>query len=157
MYPFLNCSNINSYTSSLSFLNNGYIFLFLSMNSFFISIVWFYSFLVGIYSLAFFPKTLIHLWKCSDTNLLATASDFTISSSLSQIFHSSASLFTSIIFSFLGFFFSFFSFLYFLSSCLFPFFLPPFASASLTFSALVSIASHIPLDTLLFLLLLSSN
>ena len=44
---------MNSYISSLSSLDNGYIFPFLSTNSFFISIAWSQSFLVGILSLSF--------------------------------------------------------------------------------------------------------
>ena len=95
IYPFLNCSEINSCTSSLSSLDNRYTLPFLGTNPSFVSMVWFYNFLIGIYSLAFFPKIWICLWKYSSTSFF-TSSSFHIS-------HSSATLFISIVLSFLGF------------------------------------------------------
>ena len=56
MYPFLNCSLMNSYISSLSFLDNRYTFLFLDTNLFFVSIALLHIFFINILSLAFFPK-----------------------------------------------------------------------------------------------------
>ena len=80
------------------------------------SIAWSYSFLMGICSLAFLPKTWIHLWKHSGTSFLSFASDFATLSSSSQIFHFSANPFTSIVFPLLDFFLFFFSFFCFFSS-----------------------------------------
>ena len=62
---------------------------------------------MGICSDCFLPKTLIYLWNFSRTNFFASTSDFTASSSLSQISYSSTTFFTSIIFSFFCFFFCF--------------------------------------------------
>ena len=119
MYPFLSCSTMNSYTSSLSSLDNRYTLPFLGIKPSFVSMVWSHSFLVGILSLTFLLKIWIHLWNFSRTSFLAFASDFAVSSSSSQISHSSATLFTSIVFSFL---FSFSSH-----------FLPAFSFASSSF------------------------
>ena len=49
------------------------------------------------------PKTYIYQWNHSGINFFAFFSNFTVSSSSSQIFHSSAIFFTSIVLSFLGF------------------------------------------------------
>ena len=54
---------MNFHTSSLSSLDNGYIFLFLGTNLSFISIVWSYIFLVGILSDCFFSKHINLLMK----------------------------------------------------------------------------------------------
>ena len=109
----------------------------------------FYIFLISILSLAFFPKTLIHLWNYSRTNFFTSSSDFTTSFSSSQIFYSSSILFISIVFLFLCFFF-FASFL--LSSILVLLLLSLlFAFATLIFLALASTDFHICLNILLFL------
>ena len=108
---------MNSCTSSLSSLDNRYTFLFLGINSFFISIVWSYNFLVGIHLLAFLLKTWIYLWNLFGTSLFASSSNFAVSSS-SQIFYPSTTFLTSIILSTFGFFF-FFLFLLFLFLLLF--------------------------------------
>ena len=128
MYPFLSCSWMNSHTSSLSFLDNGYTFPFLSTNPFFISIIWSQIFYVGILSNYFLPNILIYLWNCSGTNFLASASDFAAFSSSSQISHSSAILFSSIVLSLFSFFFFCFSAF---SSLFFP--ASSFASSSFCF------------------------
>ena len=120
MYPFLNCSDMNSCTSSLSSLDNRYTFPFLSTNPFFISIVLSHSFFMGTLSLDFLPKTYIHLWNLSGTSLFTSSSNFAASSPSSQTFYSFTTFFTSIILSFFCFFFSFF--FYSFSSCFFPFF-----------------------------------
>ena len=60
-------------------------------------------------------------YNSSGTSFLASASDFTVSSSSSQISHSFTSLSTSIVVSFLGFFLFSFSFFYPFSSHLFLF------------------------------------
>ena len=82
------------------------------------SIMWSHIFLIGIFSLAFFSKTLIHLWNYSGPNFFTSSSDLATFSSLSQISHSFTTFFISIIFYF--FYFFFFSFFFFL---LFLFFL----------------------------------
>ena len=97
--------------SCLSSLNSRYIFLFLSTNPFFISIVWSYNFLMGILSLAFLPKTQIYLWNLSRTSLLTSSSDFSDFSSSSHISYSSVALFISIVLPLFSFF-SFFSFFF---------------------------------------------
>ena len=107
MYPFLNCSEINSCTSSLSSLDSRYTFSFFGANFSFILITWFYNFLIGILSLVFLPKTWIYLWNLSGTSYFASFFDFAASSFSSQISHSSTIFFTSIILSFLDFSFSF--------------------------------------------------
>ena len=94
---------MNSHTSSLSSLDNRYTFSCLGINLSFVSITWFYNFLVGILSLCFFPNTWIHLSKCSSTS-------FFTSSSSSQIFYSFATFFNFIVLFFLDFLF----FIYFL-------------------------------------------
>ena len=66
---------------------------------------------MGILSDYFLPKTLIHIWNFSGTSFLASVSNFTASSSSSQISYSLAILFTSISFSFFCFFSFCFSFL----------------------------------------------
>ena len=113
IYTFLNCSLINSYTSPLSSLDDRYTFLFLSTNSFFISIAWFCNFFVSILSLVFFPKIWNYLWNFWKTNFLASSLDFAAYYSLSQIFYSSAIFFTSIFLSLLGFLLIFLIFLIF--------------------------------------------
>ena len=135
---------MNLHISSLSSLDNEYTFPFLGTNTFFISIAWFHNFLVSILLLAFLPKMWICFkWNFSDTSLFT-------SSSSSQISYSSTTFFTSIILCF------FFSFLFVLS-LLISFLLPLFVFPTLIFLALVSIASHVPLDILLSLLPLFSN
>ena len=99
---------MNLHISPLSSLNNGYTFPFLGTNSSFNSIAWSHIFLIGIFSLTFFPKTLIHLWNHFGTNLLASSSDFAASSSLFQISHSLATFVIFIVFSLFCFFFFFF-------------------------------------------------
>ena len=116
---------MNSLTSSLSSFNKGYTFPFLSTNPSFMSIAWSQIFCVGILSDCFLPKILIHLWNFSGTHFFASSSNLAVSSSLFQISHSSATLFTSIVFSFFGFFFFPLSF----SSH----FLPAFSFASSSF------------------------
>ena len=127
MYSFLNCSEMNSCTSSLSSLNNGYTFPFFGTNPFLMLIVWPHSFIVGIHSLAFSPKTWIYLWKCSSTSFLASASDFAAFFSSPYISHSFTSFLTSIVLSFIDFFFFFFFFPHSLSSHLLSF-SSPFSS-----------------------------
>ena len=109
VYHFLNYSSMNSYTSLLFSLDNGryYTFFFLSTKPSFTSIAWFHNFFIGILLLAFFPKTWIYLWNLWGTNFLASSSDFAVFSSSSQISHSSATFFTSIILFFFCFSFSF--------------------------------------------------
>ena len=70
---------------------------------------------MGILSDCFLSKTLIYLWNFSETSFFASTSDFTTSSSLFQISHSSTTLFTSIVFFFICLFFCFSAF----SSCFF--------------------------------------
>ena len=105
MYSFLSCSCMNSRISSLSFLNKEYTFPFFGTNSFFILIAWSQIFYIDILSNCFLPKTLIYLWNFSGTSFLASLSDFAAFFFSSQISHSSATLFTSIVFSFFCFFF----------------------------------------------------
>ena len=133
---------MNSLTSSL---DNGYTFPFCSTNPSFTSIAWSYTFLISILSNCFFPNTFIHGWNFFSTNFLVSTSDPTISSSSSQISHSSAILFTSAIFPFFCFFL--------LSLSL----LPPFVSSNLTFLTLVSTVFYTPLGISSFLLPLFSN
>ena len=120
IYFFLNFYSMNLYTSSLSSLNSGYTFLFLSTNFSFISITWFHNFFVGILSHAFFPKMWIHLWNLWGINFLVSSSDLAASFSLSQISYSSVIFFASIILLFFGFFLSF-SFFFLLLLLLFLF------------------------------------
>ena len=70
------------------------------------SMVWSQIFLMGICFDCFLPKTLIHLWNFFGTSFFAPSSDLAASSSLSQIFHFSATLFTSTIFLSFSFLFS---------------------------------------------------
>ena len=74
MYSFLKYSNINLHIPSLSFLDNGYAFRFLSTNPSFVSIVWSYNFLVSILSLVFLPKTWIYLWNFFGTSFFTSSS-----------------------------------------------------------------------------------
>ena len=135
---------MNSCTSLCSSLNNGYILSFLNTNTFFISIVWFYTF-IGIFLLCFFSNTQIHLWNFSGTNFFTSSSDFTTSSFLFYISHHSATFFTFIILSLFGLFFFFFSFLFFSSFCFyhpdFPYFslycLPHFTEHLVIFTSSV--------------------
>jgi len=93
IYSFLNCSLINSHFSSLSFLDKGYTFSFLSTNPYFTLIAWFHTFFIGVFLLTFFLKTWIYLWNLGGTNFLASSSDFTASFFLFQISHFSAIFF----------------------------------------------------------------
>ena len=137
MYSFLSYSDMNLCTSSLSFFDNGYTFSFLGTNLSFVSITWFYSFLIDILSLAFLPKTWIHLWNLSGTSFSVSSSNFISSSSSSQISYFSAIFFIfTVLFFFSFFFLSFFSLLlslllflsyFFLSFLLFLFFQPWFS------------------------------
>ena len=144
---------MNSLTSSLSSFNKGYTFPFLSTNPSFMSIAWSQIFRVGILSDCFLPKTLIHLWNFSGTHFFASSSNLAVSSFLFQISHSSATLFTSIVFSFFDFFFFPLSF----SSYFLPAFSFAFTFATLIFLALVSTAFHTLLEISLFSPLLSSS
>ena len=103
---------MNSHTSSLSSLESGYTFPFLSTNSFFISIIWSHIFFFTILLLAFFLKTWIHLWNLEGTNFLAFPSNFVIFSFFSQISYFLITLFTFIVLLFCGFLHIFFLFLY---------------------------------------------
>ena len=136
---------INSHTSPLSSLDNRYTFLFLSTNSFFISIAWSCNFFVSILSLVFFPKIWNYLWNFWGTNFLASSLDFAAYYSLSQIFYSSAIFFTSIFLSLLGFLLIFLIFLifffFFLSFFFFLFLLLQFC---LSLSLLLSIFLQTP-------------
>ena len=146
---------MNSYIFSLSSLDKRYIFSFFGTNSFFTSITWSHIFLVGILLLAFFSKTWIYLWNLRGTSHLASSFNFVAFTSLSQISHSSNTLFTFMIFFFLSLLFLFSFFLHSFSSCFFLFL--SFAFTILNFLALVSTAFHTHQEISSFLLLLFSN
>ena len=82
---------------------------------------------MGIHSDCFLPKTLIHLWNFPRTSFLVSSSNFAASSFFFHIYHSSAILFMSIIFSFFCFV-CFFSFFFFFSSHFLPAFSFAFSS-----------------------------
>ena len=152
MYSFLNCSNINLYTSFLSSLDNRYTFPFLSTNISFVLIAWFYNSLVGILSLAFLPKIWIHLWKHSGTIFFTSFFDFTTFSFLPQISYSSATFFYLCCSLCFGFFFFFPA-----PSLLIYFSLSLFFFPTLIFLISASIVFHTLLDISSFLLLLFFN
>ena len=79
IYPFLNWSSTNAYTSSLFSLNNEYTFSFLGAKPSFNSIAWSQAFHTGILSDSFFPNTFFHLQNILGTNFLSTSSSLSFS------------------------------------------------------------------------------